>query len=87
MFDLLFANLEVISVFGEDFEGDGFIVLGLFQFFHNPFEINDPRTNGQMTIFLSEVVIGVDMADSVTMEADKLGRFIFSTAKIRMADI
>src|SRR4030042_2492792 len=84
---LLLADLEVVPVFGEDFEGDGFIVFGLIEFFHNLFEINDPGTNWQMTIFLSEVVIGVDMANSVTIKTDKLRRSILSTPKIGMANL
>src|SRR4030042_5072992 len=84
---LFLADLEIVPVLGEDFEGDGFIVFGLIEFFHNLFEINDPGPNWQMTVFLSEVVIGVDVADSVTIETDKLRRSIFPTPKIGMANI
>ena len=43
-FYLLLAHLEVILIPGEDFEGDGFIVSGLFELFDNSFEIDDPGT-------------------------------------------
>jgi len=84
---LLFADLEIVPVPGEDFEGDGLIVLGVFKFFHNLFEIDNPGADGQVSIFLSEVVIGVDMADSVTMEADELRGSILPAAEIGMANV
>jgi hypothetical protein len=86
-FYFFLADLEVVPVSGEDFEGDRFIVLDVFEFSHNLFEIDDPGADGQMTILLSEVVIGVDMADPVTMETDELRGSILSTPEVGMADI
>jgi len=43
---LLFADLEVVPIPGEDFEGDRFIILDVFEFSHNPFEIDDPGADG-----------------------------------------
>jgi len=40
-----------------------------------------------VSIFLSEVVIGVDMADSVTMKADELRGSVLPPAEIGMANI
>jgi len=33
MFYLIPAELKIVPVFGKDLEGDGFVILGLFQFF------------------------------------------------------
>jgi len=71
-FDLLLAHLEVVSISGEDFEGDGFIILGHFKLLDHFFEIDHASTDRKMAILLPEVVMGMDMANSVTMEADKL---------------
>ena len=86
-FYLVPADLKIVPIPGEDFEGDGFIVLGLFELFHNPFEIDDPSTNWEVAVFLSEVVIGVDMADSVTIKTDKLRGSILATPQVGMANI
>ena len=74
-FYLVPADLKIVLVPGEDFEGDGFIVLGLFELFDNSFEIDDPGTDWEVAVFFPEVVIGVDMADPVTIKTDKPDRF------------
>lgn len=69
--DLVPADLEIISISGEDFEGDRFVVLGLLELFHDLFKIDDSSTDREMTILLSKIVIRVDMADSATVALDK----------------
>ena len=86
-FYLLLAHLEVILVPGEDFEGDGFIVLGLFELLDNSFEIDDPGTDWEVAVFFSEVVIGVDVADPVTIKTDKLRGSILATPQVGMTHI
>ena len=71
-FNLFFADLEILPVLGEDFEGKGFVVLGLIEFSQYLSEIDDPSTNRKMIVLFPEVVIGVDMANSVTILMNEL---------------
>ena len=69
---LFFADLEVLPVLGEDFEGKGFVVLSLIEFSQYLFEINNPGTDRKMIVLFPEVVIGMDMANSVTILMNEL---------------
>ena len=84
---LIPADLEIIPISGEDLKRDGFVVLGFLEFSQYLFEIDDPCAYRKVVILLSKVVIGMDMADSVAMEADELRGSILAAAEIGMADI
>ena len=69
---LLLANLEIVSISGEDFKGDRFIVLTLFKFSQYFFEIDDAGTDREVVVFLAKVVIRMDMTDAMTITTNEL---------------
>jgi len=58
--------------------------LQLFQYFS---EIDDPRTNGEVIVFLTKVIIGVNMANAIPITLDKFGGFISPPSKVCVAKV